>query len=222
VNRSWLKVALFSFAVALVASQLAGQAKPVSAVKSTLTPAALTLKKSMGSPQAPITLEIFSDYQCPACQDMYLHTTLQLIDNYVNTGKVYLVHRDFPLDMHPYSREAARWLNAVAAATSSFEAAEMVMYNKQDQWGATGNIEQTLAGALPPAEMNKVRAVELSERAQLDAAVQSDIALGKSRNIDGTPTVFVIQRGRPMVPLPSGPVPYVLLKQYLDSLLQQR
>jgi hypothetical protein len=70
--------------------------------------------------------------------------------------------------------------------------------------------------------MNKVRATELAQRAQLDAAVQSDVSLGKSRNITGTPTVFVIPRGRPMVPLPSGPVPYPLLKQYLDSLLQQR
>jgi V/A-type H+-transporting ATPase subunit B len=42
------------------------------------------------------------------------------------------------------------------------------------------------------------------------------------RNVNGTPSVFVIQRGHPMVPLPSGPVPYPLLKQYLDSLLQQR
>lgn len=220
--RSWLKVASFSFAVALIASQLAGQAKPAPAAKSILTAAELTLKKSIGSPQAPITLEIFSDYQCPACQDMYLHTTLPLIDNYVNTGKVYLVHRDFPLDMHPYSHQAARWLNAVAAATTLFEAAEIALYSKQEQWGSTGNIEQTLAGALPAADMNKVRAIELAQRTQLDAAVESDVALGKSRNVNGTPTVFVIQRGHPMVPLPSGPVPYPLLKQYLDSLLQQR
>lgn len=216
MNQGWLKVAFLALVAALIVPQLAGQAKPA------LSPAELTLKKSIGSPQAPITLEIFSDYQCPACRDMYLNTTRQLIDNYVNTGKVYLIHRDFPLDMHSHSHEAARWLNAVAATTTSFEAAEIALYSKQDQWGATGNIEQTLAGALPPADMNKVRATELAQRAQLDAAVQSDVSLGKSRNITGTPTVFVIPRGRPMVPLPSGPVPYPLLKQYLDSLLQQR
>lgn len=215
MNRNCLKLASLTLLAALVIPQLAGQSKPA------LTAAELTLKKSIGSPQAPITLEIFSDYQCPACRDMYLNTTRQLIDNYVASGKVYLVHRDFPLSMHSHSHDAARWLNAVAASTTSFEAAEIALYSKQDQWGATGNIEQTLAGALPPADMNKVRATELAQRAQLDAAVQSDVSLGISRNITGTPTVFVIQRGRPMVPLPSGPVPYPLLKQYLDSLLQQ-
>jgi protein-disulfide isomerase len=197
---------------ALVVPSLVGQAK--------LAPAELTLKKSLGSPTAPIKLEIFSDYQCPACREMYLTTTRQLIDNYVSTGKVYLVHRDFPLAMHSYSRVAARWLNA-AAAVGSFQAAEDVLYSKQDQWGSTGNIEQALASSLPAAEMSKVRAMELAQRTQLDAAVQSDINMGNSRNVTGTPTTFVVHHGQ-TIPLPSGPVPYPLLKQYLDSLLAQR
>jgi len=173
----------------------------------------------MGSPSAPIKLEIFSDYQCPACREMYLNTTRQLIDNYVSTGKVYLVHRDFPLSMHSHSTEAARWGNAAAAA-GSFEAAETALYTKQDQWGATGNIEQALATSLPAAEMNKIRNIEQSQRPALDAAVQSDMGLGNAKNVTGTPSIYVIYKGQ-TTPLPSGPVPYSLLKQYLDSLLKQ-
>jgi protein-disulfide isomerase len=122
--------------------------------------------------------------------------------------------------MHSHSREAARWLNAAAAA-GDFQAAEVVLYTKQDQWGATGNIEQALASALPPAEMSKVRAMELAQRSQLDAAVQSDVNMGTQRNVSGTPSVFVVHHGQ-TIPLPSGPVPYPLLKQYLDSLLAQK
>src|ERR1700704_1927388 len=105
VNRSSLKLAFLLFAAALIVQQLAGQAKPAA---TTVNPTELTQKKSMGSPSAPITLEIFSDYQCPACRDMYVNTTRQIIDNYVSTGKVYLIHRDFPLAMHSHSRDAAR------------------------------------------------------------------------------------------------------------------
>jgi protein-disulfide isomerase len=212
VIRTWWKVATFALAAALAVPSLVGQAK--------LTPADLTLKKSIGSPTAPIKLEIFSDYECPACREMHLNTTRQVIDNYVSTGKVYIVHRDFPLAMHPYSRVAAHWVNA-AAAVGSFQAAETALYSKQDLWGTSGNVEQTLAAALPAAEMTKVRAMELAQRAQLDAAVQSDMSLGNSRNITGTPSIFVVHRGQ-TIPLPSGPVPYPLLKQYLDSLLAQR
>lgn len=210
--RTWCKLASLALVAALMVPSLVGQAN--------LTPAELTLKKSLGSPNAPIKLEIFSDYQCPACREMHLSTTRQVIDNYVSTGKVYLVHRDFPLAMHPYSRVAARWLNAAAAA-GSFEAAETALYGKQDQWGATGNVEGALASSLPAAQMNKVRATELAMRSQLDAAVQADVNVGTSRNVNGTPTVFVIHRGQ-TIPLPSGPVPYGLLRQYLDSLLAQR
>jgi protein-disulfide isomerase len=173
----------------------------------------------MGSPTAPIKLEIFSDYQCPACRELYLTTTRQLIDNYVSSGKVYLVHRDFPLTMHTYSRVAAHWLNAAAAA-GDFQAAENALYSKQDQWGTTGNVEQTLAAALSAADMAKVRAVEAAQKTQLDAAVQNDLNMGNSRNVSGTPSIFVVHHGQ-TIPLPSGPVPYPLLKQYLDSLLAQ-
>jgi protein-disulfide isomerase len=213
VIRTWWKLASIVLVAMLAAvPSLVGQSK--------LTPADLTLKKSLGSPTAPIKLEVFSDYQCPACREMHLSTTRQLIDNYVSSGKVYLVHHDYPLAMHPYSRVAAHWLNAAAAA-GSFQAAETALYTKQDQWGSTGNVEQTLAAALPAADMVKIRAMEMSQRAQLDAAVQSDVNMGNSRNVTGTPSIFVVHRGQ-TIPLPSGPVPYPLLKQYLDSLLAQR
>lgn len=210
--RIWCKLAVLALAATLAVPSLIGQAK--------LTPADLTLKKSLGNPSAPIKLEIFSDYQCPACREMHLNTTRQIIDNYVSSGKVYLVHRDFPLAMHPYSRVAARWANAAAAA-GSFQAAETALYTRQDQWSATGNVEQSLANSLSAADMSKVRAMELAQRTTLDAAVQADMSMGNTRSVSGTPSVFVIHRGQ-TIPLPSGPVPYSLLKQYLDSLLAQR
>jgi protein-disulfide isomerase len=183
-----------------------------------ISPAELTAAKSLGSRQAPITMEVFADYQCPQCRNFYETVTRQLIDNYVSTGKVYLIHRDFPLSMHTYSHQAARWLNAAAAA-GMYDLVEPVLYDHQDEWGASGNIEQILAGALPPASMKKVRLIESSQSAQLDAAVASDMALGTSRHVDGTPTIFVSHGGQ-TTELPPGGVSYPLLKQYLDYLLQ--
>jgi len=52
-----------------------------------------------GSKNAPIIMEVFSDYQCPACKSCSPPQS-QVMDNYVSTGKVYLIHRDFPLPMH--------------------------------------------------------------------------------------------------------------------------
>jgi protein-disulfide isomerase len=82
-------------------------------------------------------------------------------------------------------------------------------------------VEATLAGALSPADMKKVRAIEATEMGQIDAAIQRDIALGTARQVNGTPTIFVTHAGQ-TTPLPAGGVNYPLLKQYLDYLLQQR
>ena len=88
-------------------------------------------QKAIGSPSAPITMEVFGDFECPACRAFYEVTVKQVIDDYVVPGKVYLVHRDFPLEMHPYARQAARLANA-AAQFGQFEAMERALYDKQD------------------------------------------------------------------------------------------
>lgn len=193
---------------------------PDTATKTTGAPAQdLTALKSAGSRDAPITIEVFSDYQCPQCKVFYLDTARQLMQSYIPSGKVYYVHRDFPLSMHSHSREAARWASAAAIA-GVFQSTEETLYSKQDQWGSTGRIEDTLAAALSPADMKKVRTIEATQGAQIDAAIAKDMALGESRGVNGTPSIYVFHKGQ-MTPLPPGGVNYSLLKQYIDYLLQQ-
>ncbi len=45
--------------------------------------------KAFGSKTAPVVVEIYSDFQCPACKQLFLNTTQKVMENYVNTGKVY-------------------------------------------------------------------------------------------------------------------------------------
>jgi len=102
-----------------------------------------------------------------------------------------------------------------------FQSTEEALYSKQDQWGATGKIEDVLASALSPADMKKVRTIEATQGAQIDAAIAKDMNLGESRGVNGTPSIYVFHKGQ-MTPLPPGGVNYSLLKQYIDYLLQQR
>lgn len=222
MKRFWSFVLVF---IALTGLLLPGllsagvrQSRPAS--KSATPTEDLTPLKSAGSREAPITIEVFSDYQCPQCRIFYLDTARQLLQTYVPAGKVYYVHRDFPLAMHSHSREAARWASAAAMA-GVFQSAEEALYTKQEEWGSTGKIEDVLATALSPADMKKVRAIEAAQGAQIDAAIARDMALGGSRGVNGTPSIYVFHKGQ-MTPLPPGGVNYSLLKQYIDYLLQQR
>lgn len=193
----------------------AGTAKAVKAKTTGATVDDSPPNKTMGSRSAPITIEVFSDYECPACGLLYTETLRPLIDDYVATGKVYLVHRDFPLAMHPYSKVAARLVNA-AAKIGRFEKAESAIYTKRESWERSGNLDAALATVLTPAELQRVK--QIAESGKMDPFIESDMALGNSRNIHQTPSLFVTYGGQ-TEPLPPGGVTYRILKSYLDEKL---
>jgi protein-disulfide isomerase len=219
VNRFFVKAIVPIAVLALLPMFSSARPKQSSPVGKPAPALDLTALKSMGSKDAPITIEVFSDYQCPQCRIFYLETARQLMQTYIPAGKVYYVHRDFPLSMHSHSREAARWASAAALA-GVFETAEQTLYTKQEEWGSSGKIEDALSSAISPTDMKKVRTIEATQGPQIDAAIARDMALGDSRGVNGTPSIYVFHKGQ-MTPLPPGGVNYSLLKQYIDYLLQQ-
>ncbi len=61
-----------------------------------------------GDANAPITIVEFSDFQCPFCARFYTQTLGQIEREYIDTGKVKLVYKDFPLNsIHPNAQKAA-------------------------------------------------------------------------------------------------------------------
>jgi protein-disulfide isomerase len=219
-RRIGIFIVLIVFAVCALASARRQQVKTaVSPSKSASMPAFSGNAKAIGQPSAPITMEIFGDFECPACRAFFETTVKQVIDDYVIPGKVYLVHRDFPLEMHPYARQAARLANA-AAQFGQFEAIERALYDKQDEWSTKGNIDEVMATSFPPAQMKKFLDYESQHINDINASIEHDRALGMQRNVNQTPTVFITARGKTEA-LPGGGVDYKLLKNYFDYLLRQ-
>lgn len=205
---------LLGWAVALAAapSPAAAQGKAAKA-------AAAAPNKGLGSRTAPVTIEVYSDFQCPACRALYAQTLRPLIDNYVAAGKVYLVHRDFPLENnHRYARLAARYVNA-AARLGKFERVAEAIYGAQERWSVDGNLEPVVASALTAAEMKQVRRM-VAEPGALDADIDQDLRQGGRIPIRQTPSVIVTHRGQ-VYPLPPGGVSYSLLRQFIDDLLRR-
>ncbi len=160
-------------------------------------------------------MEVFSDFQCPACQQLFFGALKPLMNDYVHTGKVLLVHRDNPLAMHPFARDAARWANA-AAQLGKFEKACEAIYASQAAWTADKTkLEQALAQVLTPAEMNQARASLLSP--VIEASIDNDLRLGQRVPVTSTPTVVLTHKGQ-KVPLPAG-INYPLLRRVLDQML---
>jgi protein-disulfide isomerase len=192
-------------------------APPSPEPQSVVPPQDIDPHKAFGSKNAPVTMEVFSDFQCPACKTLYLTTNRQLMDNYVTSGKVYLIHRDFPLAMHAYSRVAARYARA-AAQLGKFEPVEKVLFENQEKWEQNGDVDGTVVSVLSAGEMTKVRA--LVKGGTLDAAIDKDFALGQMYRVNQTPTTVFHCKGQ-TYPY-SGVMTYDILKTFLEQLLSQK
>jgi protein-disulfide isomerase len=197
------------------ASVSAGSAAPAPQAAAALSD--IDPHEAFGSKSAPISMEVFSDFQCPACKTLFTTTNRQLMDNYVSTGKIYLIHRDFPLPMHAHSRVAAHYARA-AAQIGKLDPVQEVLFQNQEKWEQSGDVDGTVAGVLSPAEMAKVRA--LVKGGTLDAAINKDYTLGQGYHVNQTPTTIIHSKGQtyPVV----GVVSYDVLHQFIDQLLSQK
>jgi protein-disulfide isomerase len=174
--------------------------------------------KAMGSKNATVTMEVFSDFQCPACKQLFTTTMQRVTNDYVNTGKIYLVHRDFPLPMHAYSRVAASYSRA-AAHIGKDDVVEVALFQNQEKWEASGDVKGTVAAVLSPAEMKRVQA--LVDGQTLEPLIERDKQLGQGYAVNQTPTTWLHTKNGQSFPV-VGFVNYDVLKTFLDQLVAQK
>ena len=173
--------------------------------------------KESGSPQAPVTMEIYTDYECPHCATFYNGVYPQLVSEYVKTGKVRVVHRDFPLPQHAHAKLAARYANA-AGELGVYEDVVRQLFSDQPEWAANGNVDASVSKVVPAETMRKIRGLVGSD-SRLDATVASDMSMVMKDGIDQTPTVVFVYKGvRSKV---TGIESFALLKAYLDELVRK-
>jgi protein-disulfide isomerase len=173
-----------------------------------------TVGKASGFPNAPILIEVFSDFQCPACKILHDDALRSLMKDYVGNGKAYLIQRSFPLPMHAYGRQAALYATA-AERIGKYQQVADVLFANQAAWAASGKVDETVCSILTPAEAKQVRA--LVKDPAINADIEQDVALGKKVPLDQTPTLIITYRLK-RYPL-AGAVNYSLLKSFLDDLL---
>lgn len=172
--------------------------------------------KAQGSATAPVVIEVFSDFECSHCKLLYEETLRPLVHDYVMSGKVYLVHRDFPLPNHAHAREAACLANA-AARVNKYEEVCAALFGQQAKWSASGNVDETVASVLSMSEISKVR--RLAKDPKIIAEVDQDVALGQKNHVQSTPTMEITYKGR-TTPV-AGSISYSILSRYLNDLLSK-
>jgi len=174
-----------------------------------------------GQPNAPLKIEVYSDFQCPVCRTFYLETMKPLIADFTKEkrlDKIYVVYHDFPLEMHQYSRKAASYAQAAERlGRETWLRVFDALYQEQAQWSQDGNIDAVVARVLDPTELTRVQ--KLATDPSIEQAVRLEVLLGESHNVTVTPTFFIITESRPPERV-NGGVAYALLKGRLERLLK--
>jgi len=173
--------------------------------------------KVSGSPTAPVQIEVYTDYECPKCRELDLETLPPLVRDYVQTGKVRLLRRDFIIPYHKYSPLATKYANA-AGEIGKFDVVATQIFQTQPQWAQNGNVDGEVAKVLSPADMQKVRDLVKASGPDLSPSVKADMAMGEKDHLEETPTIVIIAKGKREVI--SGGAPYMILKSYLDQKLK--
>jgi protein-disulfide isomerase len=180
------------------------------------TPAGAKNFKESGSPSAPITLEVYTDYQCPHCREFYLDVLPSLTKEFIATGKVRLIHRDFRLPQFQYSKTATRYANA-AGQIGKYDVVARQLFETQPEWSQNGDVDSTVAKVLSPAEIDQVRTLVKTDSHLDDGPLHDEAMAINQDHLRATPTVVIVYKGkREQV---SGGVTYPLLKAYLNNKL---
>jgi protein-disulfide isomerase len=169
--------------------------------------------RSRGVSTAPIVIDVYSDFQCPACKALYERTLGPLAYDYIDKGKVYLVHHEFPLPQHAHAMEAACYACA-ASRVGKYEQVCDVLFHQQETWAASGKVDETVCSVLTPGEAKKVRA--LAKDPAIAAEVRQDIQAGQTAQINQTPTMILTYRAK-QYRIPGGN--YDILRRFIDQLL---
>lgn len=161
-----------------------------------------------GSDSAKITLVEFSDYECPFCGRHFLQTYPQIVKNYIDTGKVKIVFKDFPLSFHPEAQKAAEAARAVGSQLG--EEGYWKMHDKLFSNQQSLSVENYKKWARELGADGDEFDDDL-DSGKFAGDVNNDLEQGKKLGISGTPAFIV--NGKKIV----GACPYSTFQAAFDA-----
>jgi protein-disulfide isomerase len=159
----------------------------------------------LGDPDAPVTIIEFSDYECPFCGRHFDQTYDQIKTEYVDTGKVKIVFKDFPLSFHENAQKAAEAAECAGEQGKYYEMHDKLFENQNALDVASLKTYAKEIG-LKTADFNTC----LDSGAMADE-VQKDFSDGQAAGVTGTPGFFI--NGVKL----TGAQPYSAFKAAIDA-----
>lgn len=160
-----------------------------------------------GPASAPVTVIEFSDLQCPHCKEAAPTIERLLTEN----SNIHFVFQNFPLPMHNWAMKAAEYADCVGKVSNdAFWKYISSVYTAQTDITAE-NADQKLTDLADSSGVNGKDIAACAAKPESQSRVEASIALGKSVDVNATPTLFI--NGRPVGVNGNN---YDVLKQIVD------
>ena len=150
---------------------------------------------SIGSPDAKVTVKVFSSLTCPHCANFHIAIFNNLKKDYIDKGLVRFEHHAFPLDLAALNAEIV--VRCSVSNDKKFELLDEI-YNKQKFWAVGSDIDKInelikevgLGFDLTKEKMNKC----LKDSNSQDEILNQRINAQRKYKIESTPTIIVNEK----------------------------
>jgi protein-disulfide isomerase len=145
--------------------------------------------KSLGNPDAPVRVDVWEDFQCPACKIFTEGTEQQLVERYVTTGQVYYTFHFFPF-IGSESRQSASASMCALEQGKFWEYHDLLYANwNGENQGSFADARLTAFAEFLALDMDAFEACFSENR--YEDEIDRDYLDGQAAGVQGTPSVFV-------------------------------
>lgn len=171
---------------------------------------AMLSERSLGDSKAPVVIYEYSSLTCPHCADFHSETLPEIKKEYIDTGKVRYVIRDFPLD----NRAMAATMIARCLPSDHYFSFVSLLFKNQETWARSQDPLKDLKilaeiSGMPSDEVDQC----LHDSALLQGLTQARSEAHEKEKIESTPT-FIINGT-----VVSGAKPFTEFKSVIDAAL---
>ncbi|MGQ9735163.1 MAG: DsbA family protein [Thermaceae bacterium] len=184
--------------------------------KNTALDPAENARLAFGNPAAPVTVVDFSNYLCPHCRDHSENALPRIFAEYVETGKVRYIFRDFPF---PGQESVVRVSEAAACAAEAGRYLDyhQALFRDQQSWGSLsgGALDRYLVSLAGQLGLDQAAFQTCLASGRHRDAVLADQKLATDLGLTGTPSFFINGERH------TGYMDYARWKELLDEALKK-
>ncbi len=173
-----------------------------------------------GDPKAPVTIIEFSDFQCPFCKRFYDQVLPSLDKEYISTGKVRLVFRDYPLEFHKNALPAAIAANC-AQEQGKYWGVHDFLFENPDKLDTASILSST-----DQLNLNREKFEKCLNDKSKETEINKDFQEGQLYGVRGTPSFFIGKTEDDQNEMTGvyirGAQPFQAFKAEIDKLLAQK